>query len=255
MEVLIVSYVLQIRKDIGKGHFPFEHPYDNKSPKRVDLYQNYGVLVKKGTFDLQWSFDGFVTKCLENDIFLLKAIAQAVDITPKKISQLKKATKKDIFTSSDGHEIVVDNKLVTRYFSEHPSELSRYPDVVMVAVTPKFNVDEPIVQPLVDDMVPTYFKLAAERDAKKATEKKHKQMARSSNNSKKRAPSSSIENSRRSKKQKTQKSIRHTAPSHPGLILNLPQDLANHRHAYDPQESAVNMFDSEAEESVGEQDE
>ena len=83
-------------------------------------------------------------------------------------------------------------------------------------------------------------------------------MARLSNSSKKRAATTSIENSRRSKKQKRREDICHTAPSRPGLILNLPEDSANQRHAYDPEVNHVadiNMFDSQAEESEGDQDE
>ena len=82
--------------------------------------------------------------------------------------------QKNSFTSADENEITIDNELLTRY--NHPTKLKKYPGIVEVTMTPLFNIGEPIVQPLVDDLSPLFIHLNNECEDKKAAEKRRKKL-------------------------------------------------------------------------------
>ena len=247
MEVLVVSYVLSIRKEVGEGKWPFHNPYDSeKPPSKSYLFFNYGVMARQGTFGLNSSFESFVKKCLDNDNVLLKAISDAVSISPRPVRTSKKAPakeKKDTFLTSEGEEIVVDNELLTRFFTDKPSRLAEYSGLVEVTPTAMFNKGEPVATALADELYPHFLVLLKEREEKGGKPESRGQKRKSVGNEKTGESTISPKKQRRNapspdstetqRKAGSGPRIRYTQQSQPDQRLNLEASNADGAHDYD----------------------
>ena len=195
MEILIVGYVIDIRKKLGKGEWVFAKINGTKAPTTSELIDRYGLFAQKGLIKLMVDFQTYVKECLETHSSLLDAVLNAVLIKPRPVKMAKKNKPKtdNVFTASNGMEFEITPELSNRFFKENPDQFKDFVGLFKVIPDGVLSSEEPQVTAFMDKAVPVYEKLVEEEMAEKAKKKEE--------NKKKRKISRA--SSRQSKVQKT----------------------------------------------------
>ena len=161
MEIMIVGYVIDIRKRLGRGEWILGTLNGTSAPKVGDLINNYGMFAKKKLIKINISFEDYVNKCLTDESYFLDAIQNASIIRRSSVKRAKsmskpKPKKDNVFTSSDGTEIEITDEIFTRYFLKHPTELKDNEGLFKIIPNGVLDPSEPQVNALVDSISPEY---------------------------------------------------------------------------------------------------
>ena len=183
MEILIVGYVIDIRKRLGRGEWVFSKINGTKPPSKSELVDRYGMFAQKGLIKLMVNFETYVKECLETHSSLLDAVQNALLIKPKPVAMAKRAAKKkdNVFTASNGMEFEVNSDLVTRFLNENPKQFKNFTGLFIISPDGPLSAEEPQVMSLVEKCAPIYKKMLEEEKAEKAKKREENKKKRKLN--------------------------------------------------------------------------
>ena len=171
MEILIVGYVVEIRKCLSENIFPFIVPSHSSSPTISDLYASGGIMSKRKLYHLKLSFLSYVQDAISNDNALSRAVENALLIMPRKVRK-SKLTKTRKYADSNSFKFAINEKVLTTTFQNRPDLYPIYKDHLKIVLAEKLDPDAEVTIKLVEELSPFAKELkAASKKPKKSSKK------------------------------------------------------------------------------------
>ena len=170
MEILIVGYVVEIRKGLSDNVFPFIVPSHSIPPNISDLYACGGIMAKRKLYHLKLSFLSYVQDAISNDNALSRAVENALLIMPK-IVRKSKLTKTRKYADSSGFKFAIDNKVLNKTFRNRPDLFPTYANHLNISLAEKLDPEAEVTIRLVEELSPYAKEL---KDAAKKSKKSSK---------------------------------------------------------------------------------